>query len=272
MNKIAIIGAGNMGGAIALGASKAGYEVVVTNRSAGKLVHLKELASTDLLTTTTDNAEACRDATIVVLAVKPYLLANVVADIVQKIGSRKASEIKWVSLAAGIDLEELAAIIGSCKDTNNTPVAVVRVMPNIAAKLGESMTFVCGNDLAFKDGAVEAAVDLFQSIGRVSIVEEQKFNACMALASCGVAFALRYVRANVTGGIALGIPAKEARDYVVQTLRGVASLLESEPDTHIEALLDSVCTPGGVTIRGIAALDKEGFTNAIYQALNASAR
>ena len=94
-------------------------------------------------------------------------------------------------------------------------------------------------------------------------------NAGMVMASCGIANALRYVRAATQGGVQLGFRAEEAQHIVAQTLRGAASLLEAE-GAHAEAEIDRVTTPGGLTIRGLNAMEQAGFTNAVIQGLLAA--
>lgn len=257
-----------MGGAIALGASAAGYRVSVANPSAGKLEALKAADPAGNITTTSDNSEAVKGATLIVLAVKPHLIETVLGQV---LAAADQPRLTIASLAAGIDLNALRQMVDNATH-NPADVAIVRVMPNIAATVGESMTFVCGDNQATGSGAVADICALFDTMGACDAVDESLFKATMALASCGIAFAMRYIRANVTAAVALGIRPAQALRYTIQTLRGAIALLETEPDTHIEAQIDRVCTPGGVTIRGLEAMEAAGFSHAVSAALHAAAK
>jgi pyrroline-5-carboxylate reductase len=110
---------------------------------------------------------------------------------------------------------------------------------------------------------------VFDAMGQSAVIEERQMTAATALCSCGIAFAMRYVRAATEGGVELGIYAHQAKDYVLQTLRGAVELLEATGN-HPEAEIDRVTTPGGITIRGLNAMEAHGFTNAVIQGLKAS--
>jgi pyrroline-5-carboxylate reductase len=110
---------------------------------------------------------------------------------------------------------------------------------------------------------------ILRELGDAMLVEERLMNAGMVLASCGIAYALRYIRAASEGGVQLGFRAAEAQHIVAQTLRGAASLLE-RPNAHPEAEIDRVTTPGGLTIRGLNAMEQAGFTNAVIRGLLAA--
>lgn len=141
-------------------------------------------------------------------------------------------------------------------------------MPNTAAAVGKSMTFVCLNDEArCHEGLFKA---MFDSIGTTAIVDERLFGAATALCSCGIAYAMRYIRAASEGGVELGFRASEACEYVCRTVEGAAALIEAQK-IHPEAAIDNVTTPGGLTIKGLNAMEKSGFTAAVIDGLKASA-
>ena len=112
---------------------------------------------------------------------------------------------------------------------------------------------------------------MFNVAGETRSVEARQFGAGMALASCGIAYAMRYVRAATEGGVELGFKADAAKDIVLQTIKGAALLLQKS-GANPEAEIDKVTTPGGFTIRGLNAMEKEGFTNAVIEGLRNSVK
>ncbi len=137
-------------------------------------------------------------------------------------------------------------------------------MPNTAVSLCKSMTFqVNGN------GTCPLTLKAFGQLGEVMVIEERLLPAATSIASCGIAYALRYIRAAMEGSVELGIRAPLAQEMIVQTLIGAASLLQ-EPGTHPETEIDKVTTPGGLTIRGLNAMEHSGFTSAVINGLKAS--
>ena len=110
---------------------------------------------------------------------------------------------------------------------------------------------------------------IFQELGDAMLVEERLMGAGMALASCGIAYAMRYIRAATEGGVELGMYARDAQRIVQQTLRGAVELLEATGG-HPEEEIDKVTTPGGITIRGLNAMEQNGFSNSVIQGLKAS--
>ena len=114
-----------------------------------------------------------------------------------------------------------------------------------------------------------AVTRVFNAVGETLTVEARQFGAGMALASCGIAYAMRYVRAATEGGVELGFKADVAKDIVLQTVKGAALLLQQSGENP-EAEIDKVTTPGGFTIRGLNAMEREGFTNAVIEGLRKS--
>ena len=261
--KIAIIGAGNMGGAIACGLAATGHfsegEIVCSNPSTPKLERLKQ--QYDIISVTTDNREAAKGADIVVLAVKPWLAEGVVNEIKETFDSPEKMLISVVAEKSFSTLREWLA------DAECQP-AIFRVIPNTAISVGESMTFVAA------DGATEEQTELivkiFEYMGEAMLVSEKILEVGMVLASCGIAFALRYVRAAVEGGVELGVPAQQATRIVAATLKGAAELLLRN-DSHPEQEIDKVTTAGGITIKGLNEMEHAGFTSAVIRGLKASA-
>jgi pyrroline-5-carboxylate reductase len=110
---------------------------------------------------------------------------------------------------------------------------------------------------------------LFDTLGKASVIEERLMGAATALCSCGIAYAMRYVRAAMQGGVEMGIYPGESKDYVLQTLRGAVALLETTGNNP-EVEIDKVTTPGGITIKGLNEMEANGFSNAVIKGLKAS--
>lgn len=254
--KVAIIGAGNMGGAIALGMAKGtivdAKDIVVADPSQANLDRLKQQVPE--MDTTASNAEAVKDADIVILAVKPWLVEIVLKDL-----PLKEQQI-LVSIAAGVSTEKLAGY------TNNG-MTIFRLIPNTAISQMASMTFVTSNN-ATKEQQ-QQILDIFNEMGLAMPIQEKDMGAATALASCGIAYALKYIHAGMQAGIEMGIYPKDAMTMVAQSMKGAAELILNN-DTHPATEIDKVCTPGGITIKGINELEHNGFSSAIIKAMKAS--
>ena len=252
--KIAIIGADNMGGATALGLAAALPQAAITV-TAKHAATLEKYAARGMRTSL-DNAAAAREADVVVLAVKPWLAESVLAELKPVLAGKVL-----VSFVAGIPSAQL---LGWLEGSGVT--GAYTVIPNLAVEVGQSMTFI--HELCGTPETLAAVRALFDAVGRTAVVDEKRLNAGMMLASCGTAFALRYVRASAEGGVELGLYPKEALEAVLQTVRGAADLLEAH-GTHPEADIDRVTTPGGITIKGLNAMEEAGFSAAVVAGLKA---
>lgn len=205
----------------------------------------------------TDNRAAVKGADLVIVAVKPRVLPGVVAEIAPCLDP----DTEVCAIVAGVSGENLRGMFGA-----RSPRTLSIAMPNTAMIAGESMTFV-----VTVMGRPDLTLEVFSHLGAVEEIDERLLPAAMALASCGIAYALRYVRAATEGGVELGLRASEAQRAVAQTLRGAAALLERE-GAHAETEIDKVTTPGGFTIRGLNAMERAGFTNAVIEGLKASVK
>jgi len=249
---ITIIGAGNMGGAVALGLHRLAKDVslTVTTAHAATLEKYSALG----IAVTLDNVAASEEADVVILGVKPWLVQSVLEQIKTTLSGKVL-----LSLAAGIPSAQMAEWL------SGTGVkAAYTVIPNLAAEIGESMTFAS----AILGKADELVTSLFDRLGKTLIVDERRLQAGMMVASCGTAFALRYARAAMEGGVQLGLYPHEALEAVYQTMKGAVDLAASR-GTHPEAEIDRVTTPGGITIRGLNAMEEAGFTAAVIAGLKA---
>ena len=263
--KIAIIGAGNMGGALARGLAQGSIiptsNIYVSNPSTAKLMALKERFPE--INITTDNSSAARVADIVVLAVKPWKVAEVIAEIKPHLDYTRQAV---ASMVGGLGITELSAWLD--KDCGVLP-ATYLIIPNTAIATMSSMTFIA-SARATKEQE-RALLDIFNELGVAMLVDEGEIAAGTSLASCGIAYALRYIRAAMEGGVELGFRADDAKRIVMQTLRGAVDILEAN-ESHPEAEIDRVTTPGGLTIRGLNAMEAAGFTHSVIEGLRASTK
>ena len=260
--KIAIIGAGNMGGAIARGLATGSIvnaeDITVTARTETTLARLR--ADVPTLHTTLSNREACESAAIVMLCVKPWLVKEVLEEIYPAIN---ASNPLIVSVAAGITFEQLSAMMAG----DHRPMA--RVIPNTAISIKQSPTLVCFNDM-MNEAQRKLITAIFDEMGTAIIIDEGHMAAGTAITSCGIAYALAYIKAAMQGAIELGFYPHVAKQMIDQTVQGAVGLLEhnnSMPDAEIY----KVCTPGGITIKGLNEMARQGFDNAVIQGLKAAA-
>ena len=260
--KIAIIGAGNMGGAIAAGLAKGklvqSKDIICTARTQATLEKIKAI-DPDIVTTN-DNAFAAREADIIILAVKPWLMEEVITNLRGYIDPCKQV---FVSVAAGVTLEELG---GWINPSDLTSVSVFRAIPNTAAAVLESMTFIASANA--DEDQKKLVCEIFDEMGTTMYVEERLIPAGTALASCGIAFAMRYIRAASEGGVEIGFRPEEARKIVEYTVKGAAELLLASGNNP-EVEIDKVTTAGGITIKGLNEMEHEGFTSAVIKGLKA---
>ncbi len=254
--KIAIIGVGNMGGAIAIGLVKSGFvpasNISVSDRKESTLAKLAELG----VSTFTDNLEAAKNAEVVIVAVKPYHIEGVLKEIK---GALSAEKI-LISIVSGVGMNELAEMAG-------TDIPIFRVMPNTAIALRESLTCISanGNTAPHKDFVVE----MFNNMGKTVEIPEELMAAATVLSSCGIAYALRYIRAAMQGGIEIGFGAEMAQFITAQTVKGATELL-LQSGHHPEREIDKVTTPMGVTITGLNEMEHKGFSASLIQGVLAS--
>lgn len=256
--QLTIIGAGNMGGAIAEGlfrhkTTDDNLQVAVADISKEKLATIAPFCSN----TFTDNATAVAEADIILIAVKPWLVDQVIAGIRPVIADKQPVII---SIAAGVTIAHLQQQFGK-------ELPIFRLIPNTAIAIAESMTLVAPSNTSEEQNQLVAAI--FGKLGQTLFIPEALMSAGTALTSCGIAYALRYIRAATEGGVEMGFPASQAKQMVAQTLIGAAQLILNN-DSHPEAEIDKVTTPGGITIKGLNAMEEAGFTNAVIKGLKAS--
>ncbi|MDE6347528.1 MAG: NAD(P)-binding domain-containing protein, partial [Bacteroides sp.] len=211
--KVAIIGAGNMGGAIARGLAKGtiipASDIIVANPSQGKLDKLK--AEFPKIQVTHDNREASCNADILILAVKPWLVEEVINELDIK------KETIVVSVVAGLTCHELALTI------DNRQQPIFRLIPNTAISERQSMTLITGCN--YTEEQKQLILDVFNEMGMTMFLPETKMEAATAMTSCGIAYVLKYIQAAMQAGIELGIYPKDGMRMVAQSVKGAAELI-----------------------------------------------
>lgn len=256
--KITIIGGGNMGGAIALalaeGKTIEPLDITVIDKAEDKIAVLKEKNSR--IRAVTNNYSSLKDADIVIIGVKPWLVEEVLRTNASYLTPRQMI----VSIAAGISLQQLSEWVSP-----DTPL--YRIVPNTAVVAKESMTFISSSGTSEKQD--NQIVEIFGKLGKTMLIDEALVPAVTSLSSCGIAYAFRYIRAAMEGGIEMGIPSEQAKDIIIQTLRGAIELLDAN-NSHPEAEIDKVTTPGGITIKGLNEMEHSGFSSAVIKGLKAS--
>ena len=208
---------------------------------------------------TRDNRQAAREADIIILAVKPWFIGDVIEEIRPVLDFHRQL---IVSVAAGVSLKEMELLLAAPE----TP-ALFRAIPNTAVEVMDGVTFICAQNAT--EEQIALVHDLFATLGYTIVTDEQHLAAGTALASCGIAFAMRYIRAAMEGGVELGFRPEEAAQIVKHTVHGAASLL-LQSGMHPEVAIDKVTTAGGITIKGLNAMERSGFTAAVIDGLKAS--
>lgn len=256
--KVSIIGCGNIGTAIASGIVKSGKyqpsEIVLTRR---RVDDLKEF-NVKGFTTSSENKNAVAETNLIILAVTPQQL-NAVLEEIKTVLNPVVHTI--ISVVSGATIKQIKKHIG--KD-----LPVVRVMPNTAIAIRESMTCICAEE---KDNnAVDLAKEIFNSVGKTIRIQEELMGAATALCACGTAFFLRAVRAASQGGIEIGFHSHEALEMAAQTAKGAASMLLKE-GKHPEREIDKVTTPQGITISGLNQMEHNGFSSSLIKGITTAA-
>ena len=257
--KIAMIGAGAMGGATVEGLIKSEYfkneDITVADPS----LQVVEKFAKQGVSVTTDNQMAVQDTDIVCVCVKPWLVEQVLKNIKDSLDPKKQL---LIVIAAGVSSTKIKEWLPDCPP-------FFLMIPNIAIAQLASMTFLV--PVSATSEQTQLIKDIFNKMGKTIITDEQHLAAGTTLASCGIAYAMRYVRAASEGGVELGFKADEAKQIVMQTMKGAVKLLQAS-GLHPEAAIDLVTTPGGVTIKGLNEMEHAGFTSAVIRGLKAGAK
>lgn len=251
-----------MGGAVAVGAVRQmvveGQNVVISDPREGLA---QTLGAGTGIRFTSDNEAAVAGADLVIVAVKPWLMEQVLGTIAPKLDRQKQA---LVSIAAGVTFEKLDEYLSASRYGG---MGLYRVIPNTAIALGKSATFIAKRGTTAAQD--EMVLALFGALGEVFEVSEEQMTAVTALSSSGIAYALRYIDAAVKGGAEMGLGEDESLKIVMQTMRGALALLETN-GTMPQAEIDKVTTPGGITLKGLEAMEQNGFSRAVIEGLLAT--
>ncbi len=255
--KITIIGAGNIGGSMAIGlaTSKAlpAENITVTARHATSLEKFKEFG----IRTSTDNVSAVSGADIVFYAVKPWQMEDA---LMQTAPALDYARQLVVCVSPVIVTGQLSAWL----EKDGALPGIAYVIPNTAIEIGESMSFI--SPVTATEAQTAMLKDLFDKTGLSLVVGVDRMLAGTSLASCGIAYAMRYISASIEGGLRLGFSREEVGGAVCQTVRGAVNLVEAK-GYHSEHEIDRVCTPNGLTVRGLNAMENAGFSDAVIKGL-----
>lgn len=251
-NKIAIIGGGNLGTAIAEGLISSGYiqpqHIIVTKRNTATLKPLEEKG----VLVSNNNTEAVRYADWIILAVKPFQVKEILEQLQPELDPKRHV---LISVITGIWVKDMQEVVGE-------EFTLFRAMPNTAIAIRESITCISRHKAS---AAQEQFVKgLFDQLGKTVLIEEKLMDAATVLGACGTAYAMRYIRANIQGGIEIGFDAATASLIAAQTVKGAAELLLTK-HTHPEQEIDKVTTPKGCTIAGLNEMEHQGFSSSLIK-------
>ncbi|OYY20892.1 MAG: pyrroline-5-carboxylate reductase [Sphingobacteriales bacterium 39-40-5] len=252
--QIAIIGGGNLGSAIAEGLINSGFvlpqQLTVTKRNLETIKHLEEKG----VSISNDNLAAVSKAHWIILAIKPFQIKEVLQQIQPALNKDQHA---IVSVVTGVWIKDIQEIIGE-------EFPLFRAMPNTAIAIQESMTCICASNAS--DAQHAFVSEVFNQLGKSVFIEEKLMDAATVLGACGTAYAMRYIRANIQGGIEIGFSAKVASLIAAQTVKGAAELL-LQKNTHPEQEIDKVTTPKGCTIAGLNEMEHQGFSSSLIKGI-----
>jgi pyrroline-5-carboxylate reductase len=249
--KLAVLGAGKLGGILLRAYLKQGLfeakRVTATVKHGEKTAaRAKQLG----VAVTSDNRKAVKDAEIILLAVKPQAVAEVLDQIAPEIRTKRL----LISVAASVPTSYLEQQLAAASGGQSNKVAVVRAMPNTPAAVGCGMTAICRGAHA-GPADVEIAQTMFDAVGRTVVVDEKNMDAVTGLSASGPAFAYIILESLAEAGVKVGLPRDVATLLAAQTMKGSASVV-LETGEHPALLKDAVTTPAGCTIDGILELEE----------------
>lgn len=260
MKKIGFIGAGNMGGALIIAATKAEIEcdILIADKFPSKT---EELSAKTLgkakVSSAVEIAEKCD---LIFLGVKPNFMESALGEITEILDKRERKPT-LVSMAAGVKIEKIAEFAkASCP--------IIRIMPNLPVSAGEGMILYDISCEVTKENE-QLFLDVMSCAGKLDRLPESLIDAASALSGCGPAFVFMFIEALADGAVSCGLPREKALAYAIQTLIGSAKMLENF-DKHPGELKDAVCSPGGSTIEGVRTLEEGAFRATVTDSVIAS--
>ena len=251
--KYGFIGCGNMGGAVASALSQSTKQIVVSDRS-GKAKVLAEKLSISY----GDNHKIASECDAIFLCVKPHMMQDMLLPLQSVLAQRKPL---LITMAAGLTMQ-------SIEDFTDCHLPVIRMMPNTPTALGKGVIQYCCNDLV-EEAALQQWLRDMQPCGLLDELEERLIDAASALSGSGPAYMYVFLEALADGAVACGIPRAKAMDYAAMTMAGAAEMY-LQTHTHPGALKDAVCSPGGATLQGVAALERGDLHGTVLSAVDAA--
>jgi pyrroline-5-carboxylate reductase len=255
--KIGFIGLGNMAGAMINGILEKGLftpeEVIGSSKTEATAVKMAEKYK---ITTGIDNKITAKNSDIIVLAVKPIFLKDVINEIKDIVDEHKLV----ISIVAGRSIEWIEQEFGK-------KIRLIRCMPNTPAMVGEGCTCIClkdGTDKADK----EMALKIMNSFGKASVIPERLIDSFVGVAGSSPAYVFMFIEALADGAVVAGMPRSQAYEFAAQSVLGSAKLM-LDTGMHPGELKDMVCSPGGTTIEAVKVLEERGFRGALIDAVEA---
>lgn len=247
--KIGFIGLGNMGTALAKAVhQQSDSELLLSKHNLDRATILQTEIGGQLLS----NLDIAKQADVIFLGVKPHLIHQVVSDI--QVALQQNSSVILISMAAGITLETLATFVSEDR--------LIRIMPNTPVAIGKGMTTYSLTNPTL----IPLLEYLLEKSGQLQQVPENLIDAATAIAGCGPAFVYQFIESLIDAGIENGLSAQDSKLLATQTVLGSAQLILSS-DKHPAQLRQEVTSPGGSTIAGVVALEKNGFRAAVIEAV-----
>ncbi len=257
--KLGFIGAGNMATAIIKGLLTKKFllasDIYITTSS---IEHTEAVSRSLGIQGADSNADLIKTVDIVVIAVKPHIAPIILNE------QRELLKIQnpvLVSIASGLTLDNLAEL-------TSPEQKIVKVMPNMNVTIGQSVSAICGNQLATQE-EITMVTDLFNVVGTTYQIAEKDFRNFTALAGCSPAFTYLYIDAMSRAGVKNGLPKNMATKIAAETVKGSAQMVLDSDDTPWD-LIDKVCSPGGTTIAGLVALEEDHFMATVIKGLEAT--
>ncbi|NQY06441.1 MAG: pyrroline-5-carboxylate reductase [Flavobacteriaceae bacterium] len=255
MSTIAIIGGGNLGKSIAQGLLTHNYKASDITITRNKIALLDDLKAQGVQVSN-DNITATQDANIIILAIKPYKITEILREISPIVDESKI----LVSVVSDFRIEQIES------NLSTTP-SIVRAMPNTASSVNESITCLASQNASSED--MKKVESIFNSLGDTITINESLMDAATVLGACGIAYVLRFIRGMIQGGIEIGFDAQTATKIATQTVKGASELL-LQKGNHPEAEIDKVTTPKGCTIAGLNEMEHQGFSSALIKGIKTS--
>jgi len=253
--KIVILGGGNLGASLAKGLINSKQfvldEILVTDKRKSRVDYLKNLG----FIASSNNRDAVKHSDIIFMSVKPQQFNELCGEI--KDCLKKGQLI--ISTITGISFKEMETVFGK--------IPLIRIMPNMALEICESMTCIAFKNCTPKHE--KKILSIFENMGKTLVIPEDLMSAATVIGACGIAFALRFMRAMSQGGIEIGFNSEISHLITAQTVKGAASLI-IETSNHPEGEIDKVTTPQGITISGLNEMEHQGLSSAVIRGLTTS--